>query len=75
MVYLLLIIIAILVYCWIEDAKKMVLDEIQLLESSYLRLEGEVRELRNRLVVDENGVRVYEEKNRNIGVVQEYKSI
>ena len=60
MVYLLLIIIAILVYCWIEDAKKMVLDEIGLLESSYLRLEGEVRELRNRL----NGVRVYEEKNR-----------
>ena len=64
MVYLLLIIIAILVYCWIEDAKKMVLDEIGLLESSYLRLEGEVRELRNRLVVDENGVRVYEAKNR-----------
>lgn len=64
MVYLLLIIIAILVYCWIEDAKKMVMDEIQLLESSYLRLEGEVRELRNRLVVDENGVRVYEEKSK-----------
>ncbi len=64
MVYLLLIIIAILVYCWIEDAKKMVMDEIGLLESSYLRLEGEVRELRNRLVVDENGVRVYEEKNK-----------
>lgn len=64
MVYLLLIIIAILVYCWIEDARKMVMDEIGLLESSYLRLEGEVRELRNRLVVDENGVRVYEEKNK-----------
>ena len=69
MVYLLLIIIAILVYCWIEDARKMVMDEIGLLESSYLRLEGEVRELRNRLVVDENGVRVYEEKNKSgIGV-------
>jgi hypothetical protein len=69
MVYLMLIIIAILVYCWIEDAKKMVMDEIELLESSYLRLEGEVRELRNRLVVDENGVRVYEEKNKSgIGV-------
>jgi hypothetical protein len=69
MVYLMLIIIAILIYFWIEDAKKMVIEEIELLESSYLRLEGEVRELRNRLVVDENGVRVYEEKNKSgIGV-------
>ena len=61
MVYLLLIIIAILVYFWIEDAKKMVMDEIGLL---FKVREGEIRELRNRLVVDENGVRVYEEKDR-----------
>ena len=64
MIYLLLIIIAILIYFWIEDAKKIVMDEIKLLESSYLKLEREIRELRDGLVVDENGVRVYEEKDR-----------
>ena len=62
MIYLMLIIIAILVYFWIEDAKKMVMDEIGLL---FKVREGEIRELRNRLVVDENGVRVYEEKNKS----------